>query len=127
MAVKLKKKKSKRDKSKSTWNSKKIDDLKRFFSRKGKSKELNLDNYFTKNPWKGLSFFIYFGHFVRIWNFRVALKGRKKPVLGPNKIESQSQTASYSFYVFVKTTYDMFIKILMFDKHGLDKDFLTCS
>ena len=72
VTVKLKKNKSKSDKSKSAWHSRKYvtTELNFFHTQfevpRVKSRQL----YYKKIPWKALSFYIYFGCFVRIWNFK---------------------------------------------------------
>ena len=50
--------------------------------------------FYKKNLWKGLSFFIYLGHFLRIWNCRT---GRKKPVLGQKKATNNFFDADHHF------------------------------
>ena len=79
VTVELKKNKSKSDKCKSTWLSRKyvVTELSffniQFEVPRVKSRQL----FYKKTLWKGLSFYLYLGHFVRIWDFKWLQKVEK--------------------------------------------------
>ena len=68
-----------------------------FFMYNLKSQELNLyvQLFYKKILGKGLSFYIYFVHFVRIWNFK--WPGKKKTVLGQKKAANYFFDADHHF------------------------------